>query len=281
MCFILIIKNWDTNQLLASGVFLINITLSGPFLFVFAAFGTPSGDSADAAAEVGLDFAQKSVIAKGTAGSRMQAQAINHALRGRRCLQYRFPFPGGHLPEAIPRQKEARWVSALPAMHRRARPGILPCLGRHPRPDRVQLDIGRRMIRMGVIQRTRVEAVLPEMPQPPMQPVDILRVHQVRPAQRFRQRRLLLRRHQKMDMIGHQTVRRDRQPIALRDLFQIRQIDPVIRLHKEDILPVITPLGHMMRHPGYHTPRLPGHEQSLSRTGFICDHWLLSRKFIA
>lgn len=63
----------DSNQLLASGVFLIAILPAGPFLFVFAAFGPPSGKGADAAAKVGLHLAQKGVVTKGAAGPRMQA----------------------------------------------------------------------------------------------------------------------------------------------------------------------------------------------------------------
>jgi hypothetical protein len=70
-------KIGDSNQLLAPGIILIYITLLGPLLFVFATFGTPSGDSADAASKEGLHFAQKDIVDKKAAGSRMQAQAFS------------------------------------------------------------------------------------------------------------------------------------------------------------------------------------------------------------
>ena len=46
--------------------------------------------------------------------------------------------------------------------------------------------------------------------------------------------------------------------------FEARQIYPAVVVDEEDVLPVVPPLGDVMRRAGYHNSRLSGHRMSLA-----------------
>lgn len=63
-------------------------------------------------------------------------------------------------------------------------------------------------------------------------------------------------------MVGHQAIRRDAKPVSLRAFAQKREVHAAVIVREEDVLPIIPPLRHVMRHPGDHHTRLPCHSRS-------------------
>jgi hypothetical protein len=65
-----------------------------------------------------------------------------------------------------------------------------------------------------------------------------------------------------MDMVGHQAIGPDFQPILFGLFGQPGKILHPVPGCKENILPVIAPLGDMMGHPGKNDPGLAAHSDS-------------------
>jgi len=93
------------------------------------------------------------------------------------------------------------------AVHGGARPAIAPGHLHHPRSHRVALHIPQGRPRL--LHRTGVEAVLPEMPAASMQPVQVLRVLEVRAPHRLGERLLPRRHDEEVHVVGHQAVPRE------------------------------------------------------------------------
>ena len=129
-------------------------------------------------------------------------------------------------------------------------------------PHRVEFHVGRGVVRVGIVHGARVESVLPEVSEAAVQPVHVLRVHQVRAAQRFRQRLFPLGYHDQVNVIRHQAVCRHRQPVFDGALLEVGEIRVSVAVHKENVLPVIAALGNMMRRPRHHNPRLSSHDDA-------------------
>lgn len=162
--------------------------------FVGTAFGAASGLGADAAAEIGFDLTDKGVVAEGPAGSGVQAYSLGHIVGCGNILQRRFPFARGHLGPCA-WVEHVRSVPVFAAVHRGTGPRIVPRILHEIRPNRIQFNIRGGVVRMRVVQRARVEAALPEVAQPAVQPVDVLRVHQVRAPEAFGERGFVFVRH--------------------------------------------------------------------------------------
>ena len=229
---------------------------------VFApAFLAANGKGTDSTAQERFHLAQKGVVAQGAAGSRVKAQGLDCACRLRCRLEGRLPLLHRHPLEPLVERQQARRIPGGPAMRTGAGPGIVPGVKRYPRANRIQLDVGRRMARVRLVQRTRVEPALPEMPQAPVQPVDILRIHQMGSAQRFGERILGLRRRHQVNVVRHQALGRNREAVPRGAVLEIKQVDATVVRDPKHILPVVPALGHMMRHTRYHKSRLSSHDQ--------------------
>ena len=64
-------------------------------------------------------------------------------------------------------------------------------------------------------------------------------------------------------VVRHQAVSQHRESAMLGIQAQPGEVGKVILLGKEDLRPVIPPLGHMMGHPGHHYPCETSHEVSM------------------
>jgi hypothetical protein len=100
---------------------------------------------------------------------------------------------------------------------------------------------------MSFIQSAGVKPPLPEMPAAPVHTIDILRVAKGRPADGSRQRFLLVRYRDKMNVIGHKTICKNLQFILIALLFKQLKKDIAVVIDKENVLAIIAPLSDMMR----------------------------------
>ena len=93
------------------------------------------------------------------------------------------------------------------------------------------------------------------MAAPFVKAVDVLRVAKLRPAYCRRKRVFGPRYRHNMNVIAHQTITHDTQPLLVSLLFEQLQIHMAIVIDKEHVLPIITTLGDMMSTPGHNCPR--------------------------
>jgi hypothetical protein len=100
---------------------------------------------------------------------------------------------------------------------------------------------------MYFVQRARKEAILPKVSASPVESIDVLGVELIRAFQGFGQRGFLAGRHDKMDVIGHQTVAVNDQIESLCGLGQKSQKHPPVVIYEKDVLAVIAALGNVMR----------------------------------
>jgi hypothetical protein len=70
---------------------------------------------------------------------------------------------------------------------------------------------------------------------------------------------LLVGKGNEVDMVGHQAIGPDFQPILLGIFSQPGKILQPVPGFKENVLPVITPLGDVVEHPGKNAPGLAAH----------------------
>ena len=94
------------------------------------------------------------------------------------------------------------------------------------------------------------------------------------------QRVLVVGKGDEMDMVGHQAIGPDFQPILLGIFSQPSKILHPVPGFKENILPVIAPLGDMMGHPGKNDPGLAAHSGSnlskrdtLDKKNSVCPYF--------
>jgi len=117
---------------------------------------------------------------------------------------------------------------------------------------------------MRLVQGARKEPILPHVTAASVEPIDILSVELIRAFQGAGQRVLAARRHNKMDVIGHQTVAIDRQVKTLRRLSQKGQEHPTVFIHKEDVLLVVAPLSNVMSTPFDYYSRTSRHDPTIT-----------------
>ena len=133
-----------------------------------------------------------------------------------------------------------------------------------PRAHRVELNVphGRQQIRL--IEHERGEPPLPEMPAPSLAEVDHTRVTAMHLADRASQSVGRVRNCDEMDMIGHQAVRPDLDLVGAAPLPHELQVDPVIFIAKERLLPAVSPLGDVVRQARCDHSCQSGHDRRLS-----------------
>jgi hypothetical protein len=95
--------------------------------------------------------------------------------------------------------------------------------------------------------------------------MDVLRVHEMRASHRFGEGFLPFWRRNQVHVIGHEAVRRHRQPVPLRALPEKGQVYAPVVVGEEDILAIVAPLGDVMSHSGNDDSRLPCHGKRLPR----------------
>ncbi len=91
-------------------------------------------------------------------------------------------------------------------MSGRARPRPLGRVRRKPRANRVQLHVARTRQEIILIHRERGEPALPQKPAPPLAEIDTPRIVAVQPALHRRQRILVRRHEDEVDVVRHQTI---------------------------------------------------------------------------
>ncbi len=92
-----------------------------------------------------------------------------------------------------------------------------------------------------------------------MEPVDVLGINPVRPANCIGQRMRLGRNRDEMDMVPHQTIAENLQTVFARQVIQNGQVPCVVVINEENILPVVSALDDMMRASGNDNSRYPRH----------------------
>ena len=97
--------------------------------------------------------------------------------------------------------------------------------------------------------------------------VDVLCVAEVSPAQRPGKRLFGFGRRDQMDMVGHQTITLDRQPVLLGLLKQQPEVRITIISNEEHVLAIVSPLRDVMRAIRYDDPGNPWHARILHLFG--------------
>jgi len=100
---------------------------------------------------------------------------------------------------------------------------------------------------MPFIQSAGIKPPLPKMPAASVHTIDILRVAKGRPANGIRQRGLLVRYCDKMNVVGHKTICKNLHSILIALLFEQLKKYIAVVIDKENILAIIAPLSDMMR----------------------------------
>src|SRR5262249_53014545 len=116
-------------------------------------------------------------------------------------------------------------IITLSHMGPRTRPRPIPRFLNHARAHRVQFYIAQRYPSMSLVQRTRIESILPEMPGLALLHVMPERIFFVCPPKSLGKRILRLRHHKKMNMVGHEAVADYRHPMSNTRSAQNIQID--------------------------------------------------------
>ena len=97
------------------------------------------------------------------------------------------------------------------------------------------------------IERAGVEPVLPKVPAPTMQTIDVLRIPIVRASQGLGQSRLRCRRGDQVDVIGHQAIAVHSQPVPLPLFLKQTEVRDSVVVHEEHVLAVVAPLRDVVR----------------------------------
>ena len=95
---------------------------------------------------------------------------------------------------------------------------------------------------MNIVQGAGVEAVLPKVPASTVHPVDVLRIPEIRATDGLRQRLLPCGHADKMNVIRHQAVAKQRDAVALRAFAESFEIETPVVVEQEDILAIVARL---------------------------------------
>jgi hypothetical protein len=219
-----------------------------------------NGEGAEAAAEGCFDFAQEAVAAEGPAGLRTQSdQLITFGVGLADPIA-----PVGRRVRPVGQRDEA--VRLLAAMQRGARPRVSPRLTAEASLDGIAFDVNHGLVQMRFVERAGEEAVLPQVPTAAVHAIDVLRVAEMRAADRLRQGLFAARRGDEMNVVRHEAVAVNPKADSLRLLGQQVKIDAIVVFHKEDSLTIIAPLRYVMRAIRYDHSCKSRHAPSLSST---------------
>ncbi len=140
-------------------------------------------------------------------------------------------------------------VKRFPAVSRCARPQPVLSPLDHARAERILLNVTHCRPQVFVVQRAGIVTTSENVPTPAVLPVNILGIHQMHRAHDISQVFTILRCHDQMQVIAHQTVRQNSQVFTTGILSQNAEIRPAIVVVQEDILLTIPTLGNVMRNP--------------------------------
>ena len=131
-----------------------------------------------------------------------------------------------------------------------AGPPIGPWCARHFCADGIALDVAHRGDGVRLVHGTRVEASLPEVPAPAVEPVDILRIDEVGAPDGEVERFFPCRCGDKMDVVGHEAVSQYADPMFAALLAQEVNVGHAVGVYEEHILSVVPTLGDMVGQSG-------------------------------
>src|SRR5438046_930695 len=112
---------------------------------------------------------------------------------------------------------------------------------------------------MPLVHGTRKVAVLAQMPRQPL--ADVLPARKIpgRSAQSLGQRILPLRNRDQVDVVAHQAVSEEIEPVALTAVPQGIEVHLTVQIAEEDRLLLVAPLGNVMRQAGNDDSRKTSH----------------------
>ena len=170
-------------------------------------------------------------------------------------------FPASWIKARPPTHEIQQLAFRHPQMHLGTRPSPLAARGHQSGPHRVSLHVEQRVPGVLVVQRNGVEARLPEVPHASQSEVQATCVVAVNALHGARQTVLIMRDSDKMDMIVHQAVSFESDPVMRQELRQQVQVEAPVFVAKEDRLPVIPALRNVMRGSWNNTALRPWHQQ--------------------
>ena len=116
-------------------------------------------------------FAQETVGSEGAARIGVAPNSLLHGLVAGDLLERGAPLagrhlraPGGHVQKTSARIGSRTVQRRANAMERRARPGIFPCVLRHPGADGVEFDVAQGPVCMGLVHRLPGLPIYPRLP---------------------------------------------------------------------------------------------------------------------
>src|SRR5271157_1098355 len=133
------------------------------------------------------------------------------------------------------------------AMHSGARPEVGFRLVRHLRPDRIALNVPEGRPEVVLIHGTRVVAALPDVPASRFAGIEIRRIPPMGTPQDPRHGVEPARKRDQMDVVAHQAVPQDVEPVEARELLKQTEVDEAIAVRFEDRPPGVPPLGDVIR----------------------------------
>ena len=133
----------------------------------------------------------------------------------------------------------------------KARPPVVAGVRHHPRAHRIEFDIAVAAQQVGlVIDQAGFVTAFPKGAGAAIAVVDVAHVA---PAQRLHHARHQSagdRRHQQMDVVGHQHIRVHRTAFAQGDLAQLAEVTVMIGVGEEARLPIVSALDDVLRNTG-------------------------------
>ncbi|SPE40669.1 hypothetical protein SBA3_3820012 [Candidatus Sulfopaludibacter sp. SbA3] len=148
-----------------------------------------------------------------------------------------------------------------------AGPGPVGCISHEPGAHRIQFHVAECLPPSGVVQRARIEAILPEMPRfvpAQMEPAGVVVVGS---SEGIRQAGFSRRDGQNVHVVPHQAVPTEGDAISLAVTMQKMQVKLALRIVKEDRLAVVTPLCDVMPAARQHDSRNPSHLREMVPSG--------------
>ena len=147
-----------------------------------------------------------------------------------------------------------------------AAPGIMLSLADDPSPYGISLHVPYGSAKMFIVEGAGKKPSLPQTPADVLGPVDVLGVAQVQRPEHRRKRIGSYRYTNEVDVVGHEAMRQDLQPVLGAIIQQELKISLSIAIFEEDILASIAPLSDMMWNSRNHHPRNSRHGAILITT---------------
>jgi len=145
------------------------------------------------------------------------------------------------------------------------RPGVVLCLLDDPGTHRIQLDVTHGIDEIVRIERRREEPPLPQVTFLIPHAIDPLRVLTVYGLEQLVKSVRRRWDHDMMNVIWHQAVCDHFHGMFARVMAKQPQVGGLVAFAEEYSLPMISPLGYVMRNPRKHNTCSPWHAQQANR----------------